>query len=323
MSILVPEPDQSRPAKLAGNYLRLTLTALTLAAWANLAIAQDSQEDRPTSLAPQFTLSGSAVAQLDSDLDGQGSYSSSSLLLRASGVRPVSRKTLLGLSFNYDFLDYDFSDDARLESASPWDQVHGLNLSLPIFRSLGSRWSMLISPSIGSFGASGASFSDTVTYGLTFATTYAFRPDRRLGFGVGAFDRIGQSRAFPFISVDWRLNKKMRLTNPLTVGPTGPAGLELTYEISPSWEFGAGGAYRNIRFRLDNEDLEPNGIGEQRGIATFVRVLHTVSDKFSLTIYTGLVVSGELRVEDEDAQQRRTVEHDPAPLLAISLSRKF
>ena len=132
MSISVPKPDLSTPFKLGGRTLRFALTALLLVAWGTLAAAQDSQEDQPKSPTPRFTLSGSAIAQLDSDLDGQGSYSSSSLLLRASVARPISRKTVLGLNLNYDFLDYDFSDDAQLESANPWDQVHGLNLSFPI-----------------------------------------------------------------------------------------------------------------------------------------------------------------------------------------------
>jgi hypothetical protein len=263
------------------------------------------------------------ISQFDADLDTQGSYSVSSLLLRASVAQPVSRKTILGFSLSYDYLDYDFSEEAALESASPWDKIHGLNLALPIIRKVNDRWSLFLSPSVGSFGASGSSFSDSLTYGLVFAATYAFRSDRKLGFGLGAFDRIGESRAFPFVSIDWRLTDKMRLTNPLSAGPTGPAGLELAYEISPSWEFGLGGAYRNIRFRLDDQDLEPNGIGEQRGIVTFARILHSLSPNLSLVIHTGVVFNGELRIEDENAQRRRTTEHDTAPLLAITLSSRF
>ena len=272
---------------------------------------------------PFFSLSGSLVEQFDANLDTQGSYSASSLLLSASVAQPISRKTILGLSLGYDLLDYEFSDDVLLEGASPWDRVHGLNLALPVIRRVNEKWTMLFSPSIGSFGASGAAFSDTVTWGAVFAATYAFRDDRKLGFGAGVFDRIGQTRGFPFISIDWRLSERLRLTNPLTAGPTGPAGLELAYEISPNWEFGAGGAYRTIRFRLDERDLEPNGIGEQRGIVTFARLLHAFSPKLNLVVYTGLVLDGELRIEDEEAQQRRTVGHGTAPLLAISLSGRF
>lgn len=300
-----------------------SILCFVLAQSAVLVSAQSTDESSTAPSRPIITLSGSAIAQLDTDLDEQGSYSVSSLLFRASGLKPVSGKTLVGLSLNYDYLDYEFSDDAQLEGASPWDRVHGLNLAVPIIRNLNSRWSMLLSPSIGWFGASGASSSDSLTYGLTFAATYAFRADRKLGFGVAAFDRIGESRAFPFLSIDWQLSERLRLTNPLTVGPTGPAGLELAYKIASKWEVGAGGAYRNIRFRLDERDLEPNGIGEQRGIATFARVLYQLNPAISLSLYTGLVVDGELRIENEDAERRRTVEHDPAPLLAISLSARL
>jgi len=286
-------------------------------------VAQPAPEDQGKPPGPFWSLSGSLVEQFDADLDTQGSYSVSSLLLRASVAQPISRKTILGLGVSYDLLDYEFSDDVVLESASPWDRVHGLNLSLPVIRRANEKWTMLVSPSIGSYGASGAAFSDTVTWGAVFAATYAFQPDRKLGFGAGVFDRIGQTRGFPFISIDWRLTERWRLTNPLTVGPTGPAGLELAYKIGPKWELGAGGAYRNIRFRLDERDLEPNGIGEQRGIVTFARLMHTFSPKLSLVVYTGLILDGELRIENEDAQRRRTVGHGSAPLLAISLSGRF
>lgn len=316
MRSLEPAPWRRRIAVLG-------MVGAAVVGWADPARAQPPSGGSAKPPGPFFTLSGAGIAQLDADLEGQGSYSVSSLLFRASVAQPVSRKTLLGLSLSYDLLDYDFSDDAQLESASPWDRVHGLNLAFSIIRKANERWSILVSPSIGSYGASGASFSDSLTYGVVFAATYAFRPDRKLGFGVGAFDRIGQSRGFPFVSIDWRLTPRMRLTNPLAVGPTGPAGLELAYEINPKWEFGAGGAYRSIRFRLDEQDLEPNGIGEQRGIVTFARILHHLGPKLNLVIYTGLVLNGELRVEDEDAQRRRTVEHDAAPLLAISLNARF
>ena len=272
---------------------------------------------------PFFRLSGSLVHQFEADLEREGSYSVSTMLLRASVAQPVSRKTILGLSLGYDLSDYDFSEDAGLDSATPWDKVHALNLSFPIIRKIPDRWSMLISPSIGSYGASGASLGDTLTWGVVLAATYEFKPDRRLGFGVGAFDRIGESRGFPFLAIDWRLSERWKITNPLNVGPTGPAGLELAYKLGDLWELGFGGTYRTVRFRLDEQDLEPNGIGEQRGVLTFARLLRTLGPKIRLEIYSGWVFGGELRVEDEDGRQRRTAEHDTAPLLAISLSGRF
>lgn len=312
-SLLIAQMWSFRIAPLS-QVVILGLIGLAIFSWVHPVAAQAE---------PFYPLTGALIHQFDADLDSPGSYSVSSLLFRATVGRPVGRKTFLASSLSYDFLDYDFSDEAQLDAASPWDHVHGLNLGLPIIRQIGERWSMIVNPSIGSYGASGANFSDTLTYGVVFVATYAFRPDRKLGFGVGAFERLGESRGFPFISIDWQLTDRIRLMNPLAAGPTGPAGLELVYEISPTWEFGAGGAYRSLRFRLDEQDLEPNGIGEQRGIATFARILHKLYPKLNLVIYTGLILDGELRTEDAQAQRRRAVEHDPAPLLAISLSGRF
>ena len=119
------------------------LIGLALACWTLPASAQPpagSQEKPP---GPFYTLSGSVISQLDADLDTQGSFSVSSLLFRASVAQPVSRKTILGLSLSYDHLDFDFSEDAELESASPWDKVDGLNLALPVIRKVNDRWSLL------------------------------------------------------------------------------------------------------------------------------------------------------------------------------------
>lgn len=309
-----------RPGKTAARLATSYLAAIVLV---SPGAAQPEPEAEDKEPGPFFSFSGSLVEQLAAELDTQGSYSVSSLLLRASVAKPVSRKTILALSLSYDLLDYEFSDDVLLESATPWNGVHGLNLALPVIRRANEKWTLLFSPSIGSFGASGAAFGDTMTWGAVFAATYAFRNDRKLGFGAGVFDRIGESRGFPFVSIDWRLSDRWRLTNPLQAGPTGPAGLVLAYDLSARWELGAGGAYRNLRFRLDERNLEPSGIGEQRGIVTFARLLHTLGPKLDFVLYAGWILDGELRIEDENAQRRRTLGHGSAPLLALSLSRSF
>ena len=297
-------------------------TARRVSLWVLLALAGGAQLAAQAP-GPFFTLSGSLLSQFDADLDSAGSYSVSSVLLRASVAQPVSRKTIVGVSLGYDYSDYEFSEDAVLESASPWDKVHAFNLGFPVIRKIGARWSMLASPSVGSYGAAGATFGDSLTWGVVLAATYAFREDRKLGFGLGAFDRIGQSRGFPFVAIDWQLSERWRLTNPLSVGPTGPAGLEVAYKPAEDWELGLGGAYRNIGCRLDDQDLEPNGFGEERGVVTFARALYSFSPKIDLIVYAGMVTSGELRIEDESAQRRRTTEHDAAPVLALTLSGRF
>ncbi len=300
------------------------MIGLVLVTWAYPVAAQAPPGDQAKPPGPFFSLSGSAIAQLDADFDTQGSYSVSSLLFRASVAQPVSRKTILGLSLSYDHLDYDFSDDAALESASPWDRVHGLNLALPVIRKINDRW--IIAPEsfhwlVWCFWSQFRRLPD-LRFGLCRDLRLPSRPQARIRRGLPS---NGSAKLGPFHSSvsTGGSPTRTRLTNPLTVGPTGPAGLELAYELSPTWEFGVGGAYRTIRFRLDDQDLEPNGIGEQRGIVTFARILHNLSPKINLVIYTGLVLSGELRIEDENSQQRRTAEHDTAPLLAISLSGRF
>ena len=95
------------------------LILLALASWSLPTAAQPAPGDQGKPPGPFWSLSGSFVEQFDADLDTQGSYSVSTLLLRASVAQPISRKTILGLSVSYDLHDYEFSDDVVLESASP------------------------------------------------------------------------------------------------------------------------------------------------------------------------------------------------------------
>jgi hypothetical protein len=198
-----------------------------------------------------------------------------------------------------------------------------MTFSVPIISQVGERWSLFVSPSLAISREFDASWGDALSYGAVGSFSYQFGPRRQLGFGLGVFDRMGKSRIFPFVSVDWYFNDRLRLTNPLRAGPTGPAGLELAYQIDKNWEFGVGGAYRSFRFRLDDQGIAPNGIGEQRGTLAFARLQRQFGKKFDLNIYAGAILGGDLRLDNSGNERLVTAEHATAPLLAISFNGRL
>ncbi len=282
--------------------------------------AADKAQQRPGS---SFSFTGALVEQMDSDFDNGGSYSVSSILLRASVLKPVSRSTRVGFNFNYDFSDYNFTDPVAFGGISPWNKIHNLTFGVPVIARFKERWSILAIPSLSVIKESNASTSDALAYGAVFAFNYSFRADRRLGLGAGIFERVDEFRAFPFISVNWHFTDRLRLINPLRAGPTGPAGLELAYDLNSNWEFGAGAAYRSFRFRLNDQGIAPGGVGEQSGLLAFARFSRRFGPKYKLYFYAGAALNGDLRLEDRNNQRLVTAPHGTAPLLAVSFTGRI
>ena len=128
-----------------------------------------------------------------------------------------------------------------------------------------------MNPSIEWAYEQGASTGDAENYGGFVGISKTFSPDLTLGIGAGVFREIGDTEVFPLVIVDWKFAPGWRLGNPLPVGPSGGAGLEVAYAWNDRWEIGLAGAFREYRFRLDRDGPFPNGIGEHREIPLVLR----------------------------------------------------
>lgn len=196
--------------------------------------------------------------QGSAELDAGGDFRASGAIVRAGVSGPIGNGHRAGLTLNYDYTDYRFSLPTAFGGVAPWDDVRRIGLSAPFLFRGSNGWSYLAIPSVDYFMEDKAKSSEAVTYGAVIAAAKRFDPDRQLGIGVGVFDQIEKVRAFPIIVVDWKLTDRLRLANPLAAGPTGGAGLELSYLLDGDWELGGGAAYRMLRFRLDEAGPFPN-----------------------------------------------------------------
>ena len=128
---------------------------------------------------------------------------------------------------------------------------------------------------------------------------------------------------FPFLTVYWKINENWLLTNPFSTGPIGPAGLELICSPSDLWELGGGGAYRSSRFRLDDKGIAPDGIGQLSGLPVWLRITRKFSRQYKLDLYGGVLLNGELRMEDRDGRKLDSDNFDPAAFMAVNISTSF
>lgn len=275
--------------------------------------------------APPFSASVAAgyLNEFGTSVSGGGDFRVSRAFVAADLTFTTDSKALPGLGLTYDRDEYSFSGPSGLAASSPWGTIHRVGFSPSLIYPIAPDWRLLVAPSIGYAGEEGADPGDALVYGAVVSASKTVGRDLVLGLGAGAFRQIERWRVFPFLVVRWRINDRWKLSNPLRVGPAGPAGLELSYSPDGNWEAGIGGAYRSYRFRLDEDGNVPGGIGEVRGIPLFARLSRSWRQGWRADMYAGVVLGGKLALESGGGDKIGSASYDPAPLAALVVTRKF
>jgi hypothetical protein len=294
---------------------RLSRLLVALALGVGAAQAQEAGWRPFVSITPAYEGKG--------DLDQGGDFSVSRAVVRGGVTGQPAPGVRAGVTLNYDYHDYSFSNPAAFGGVAPWNIVQRYGAAVPLSFEVRDGWSVGVAPSVDWFRENGADTGESLSWGAIVSATKRFADGNRLGFGVGVFDRIEETSAFPFLIVDWRLGDRWRLVNPLAAGPAGGAGLELDYLLGGGWELGVGGAFRTLRFRLSESGPVPDGIGEERGVPLFVRVTRDFGRQFALHLWAGAVVAGEFRVDDSSGNRLRSEDFDPAPFFAATFIARF
>lgn len=299
----------------------LILIGFGLQTGIDLAWGQEKKEQKRSPYS--YSFSYTPLYQFETDLDGGGSFDVSRHYFRFGVMRSFNRNLRLGLGVSYDFENWDFDNLSNVAGASPWSSIHRPGVSLPISYRFADSWTLGFSPAVELSRASGAENDESFTYGAVVSLAHPFGPDLFLGVGFGLFDRLEETNFFPFIVINWKINEKLRLSNPFRAGPAGPAGLELVYSPQRNWELGLGGAFRSYRFRLDDTSAVPNGVGENEFVAGFLRVQRKLGSKLSLDLATGALFAGELSIENSDGNRIGEDKYDTSPFVALTLEGKF
>ena len=263
------------------------------------------------------------VYQAKGDLDGGGQYSVASAFMRVGLSGDLGRGRRAGVTINFDYIDYFFSDPVRFGDVAPWSIVQRFGASGLLTYGLNDGWGVGLAPSVDWFSENGALTDKALSWGSIVSATKRFDDGNRIGFGMGMFYRIEKTSIFPFLLVDVRFSDRWRLVNPLPAGPTGPAGLEIEYRLDSQWKVGLGAAWRNTRFRLSKDGPVPNGIGEEYGIPLFLRATHTLGEQKSLNLYAGFVTNGQLRVEDSSGNEKRRINFNATPIFGATILARF
>lgn len=268
---------------------------------------------------------GGAVYQFDTDLDDGGSYDSKRFNLQAGYGYSWNRRTGVSFTFGYSYDGYSFSTDGNgTFSQVPWDDIHTFSLGVPVRVGMTEKWSAFIIPSVNSTGESGAEFSDTLTGGVLTGFSYRFGDRLTIGPGIGVVSQLEESATvFPILLINWKITDKLSLETGRGLAATLGPGLTLKYALNQRWNFGIGGRYEKLRFRLDDDDSNPDGIGENSSVPLFINCTYRFDTRRQISIVGGVELDGELIMEDKDGNSIVKSSTDEGLFGGVTFSMRF
>jgi len=247
--------------------------------------------------------------QFDSDLNDGGSFSVDRAVARVGVSRVFDREHIAGISLSYGYDNYSFDDLIE----EPWSDVHTLGLAFPVRWALGEDWSIFAVPTIRSTVESGASFSDGLTGGFIGGVSYTFGDHLTLGPGIGALSQLEDGASvFPILIIKWNITDTLKFETGRGFGASQGPGLNLVWQATDKCKLTLGGRYEKKRFRLNDDGIAPDGVGEDRGIPVYLGASYATSRFSEFSVYAGAKFGGSLTHDDESGHEIANSDYDTA-----------
>ena len=299
------------------------LMILFALAMAGPAYAQPADAGKGGPPKTSYRFSYTPIYQFETDLDGGGEYDVERHFLRFDVMRMIDRHWMVGMGLSLDYERWNFSGINGLAGVDVWDEIVRPGISVPVVYRTANRWRLMVVPSLEFSGASGAETSESLSYGTVLSAMHAVGPHLMIGLGAGVFDRLDEWEVFPFLAIDWKINDRLKLSNPFQAGPAGPAGLELVFTPTNTLEFGLGSTYRSYRFRLDDSSAVPDGIGAVESWVSFLRIGWRFGELYHLDFNGGALLDGEISIDDEDGNDLGETGYDTVPFIGVTIRGHF
>lgn len=264
---------------------------------------------------------GLVAYQGSADLDDGGDFTATRSFLRATGLYNFDNGTSFGASVSYGQLDYDFS----AANNQPWNDIRDIRISAPLRFQAGQRASVFVSPQVRWDYQRGADASDGRTYGVFAGVAWRVSDSLTIGPAFGAFSQLedGGTDFFPALLVDWDINDRWNLNTGSGIGATRGPGLTLSYALNDDFSLSLSARSEKIRFRLDDDGIAPNGIGEDQSIPVVAALSYNPNPGVSLTVFAGAEFDGRLTLEDENGTEIDRQGYDTAPLVGLAFRLRF
>ena len=253
----------------------------------------------------KYELSANYEYGFDTDIDSGGSFSLNRYSIGADLKKQIDRQWSISLDTGYTLSDYDFTGSEGFGGLDPWDKINRASVGFRVSYQLNRKWGLSAGPFARFAGESGADFGDSMTYGGTLGFLYT--PNRNFFAGAGVFisSRIEDDvLVVPGLLFNWQINEKLRLSSLLTGIRTelGPR-VQLNYDVGRGFSTGVSVGYEFQRFRLDDEGVAVNGVGDIKVLPVWGSIYYNINKAVRLALYGGAGFLGELELEDSSGDR--------------------
>lgn len=268
-----------------------------------------------------YQIDGLAAYQGDANLSEGGDFSASRAFLRTTALYNFDGGASAGLSASIGRFDYDFSQAGN----QPWQDIRDIRISAPVRFRVGNTASVFVSPQIRWDYQSGAEASDGRTYGVFAGIAWKLSESLTIGPAFGAFSQLEDDDVdfFPALLVDWDINDRWNLNTGSGIGATQGPGLTLSYALNDTMNVALSARSERVRFRLDEEGLAPNGVGEDKSIPVVLSFGYNPNPGVSLNVFAGADLDGRLTLDDANGTELSQQSYETAPLVGVAFRARF
>lgn len=264
-----------------------------------------------------------AINQFNTNTNAGGSFNWQDVNVHLNNRYQLDANSSIGLNLREGYQSWSWNNIRGYGSPTPWRGIQSPGIGLSYFQKFEDGWSAGLAPIVDWVAENGVGTAGSATYGAIASATNKYSNNLTIGLGTGVFRQIDKTKVFPFLLINWKINDRWTLNNPLPAGPSGGAGLELSYALSNNWSVAGGAAYRTYRFRLSNSNYTPNGIGQNSFTPIFARLSYAIDKGSSADLYLAANVGGKLSVTSVNGSTPYSTNYQTGVAVALSITSRF
>lgn len=306
---------------------RHLFAAAALALTMPAAVAQEAEDllDDQPSQEFKFLGSGGMAWQGEADIDGGGTIQVNRYDAAIGFEAGLTEKLTWLNTFFVGLSDYDF-EGGGFAAGNPWETVLFNRYGTQLAYQIDEHWGVRAGGVFMFSRETDADWNDGFTGGGSLGVDYRVSKTLFLSLGIAAVTQIeGGARVEPAVAINWIPAAQWTVrVGAVPVSGGAAAGAEVEYQFAEQWNVGLGLLYNQRRFRLDDDSaVAPNGVGEDDTLPLRLRLGWDITPQVSLNFLAGIVLGGQLQVDDENGNTLREQDYDPAPYIGVRAVGRF
>lgn len=321
------------PCKWARRLTRLLLITAAFLLAQPLAVARGQEADElideelvAAGARPQSSILGEGgfVYQGDADIDNGGSLQAYRYDIGVGGRIQLLDRLRWGNTFFFGVNDYDF-DGGGFSAGDPWNTILNLRLGTTLTYGITEQWGVTAGGIFMFSPETGANWGDSFTGGGLVAGEYRHSEALFASVGLAVVSQIEDDvMVLPAIAINWLPAEDWAVrVGAVPASGGAAAAAEAAYRFADPIELGLGVMYQQRRFRLDDSGPAPDGVGEDDSLPVRLRLGWNINENFSVNLLGGVVLGGELELENQNGNRLSSQGYDPAAYVGLRLRGVF